>query len=154
MAVLQSSASMTGAVGTLSQSTVISAGRAEVNVGKSVSGSNVTVCSSETSLPHSSVAEYVLITIPPWHGSRSPLSSNVNETLLAHRSSAVGLLNVNSSPHEITISSAIPRISGAVVSSIRSDACTLEALPHSSVAVKVTSVTPSQLKFGPAKSFV
>ena len=64
------------------------------------------------------------------------------------------MLKVNSSPHEITISSSIPRISGAVVSRIRKVACASEELPHSSVAVNITSVMPSQLKLGPAKSFV
>ena len=92
--------------------------------------------------------------IPPSHGSRSPLSSNVNETLVAQRSSAVGELNVNSSPHEITISSAIPSISGAVVSRIRNVASASIALPHSSIAVNVTTVVPSQLKLGTEKSLV
>ena len=93
--------------------------------------------------------------VPPSHGSRVPLSTgSSSSTLLSHKSSAVGLLNAKSSPHEITMSSSIPIISGAVVSRIRKVACASDELPHSSVAVNVTTVVPSQLKLGPVKSVV
>ncbi len=105
-------------------------------------------------LPHSSVATQILTNVPPLHSFIVPRFITSNPTFVSQLSDIVGLLQLNDCPQVIVISGATPRITGGVASNILIVAFLETALPHSSVAVKVTSVSLSHLLSKPMKLVV
>ena len=120
---------------------VLGAGSEEIT--GAVLSSTEIVCEAVDELPHASVAVQVLVTEYSFTQVPAVVTlTNVSDGEASHASLAVAVANEGVEVHSIVLAAGSEEITGAVLSSTEIVCEAEDELPHASVAVTTTLVTP------------